>query len=275
MSIIPGKLDDEMRQEAAHLKQQSAALLLQGLPLYAGLDSIGSLAPQVTTPHLALGLKLGTGAGGAKPSAADCATRTPTTSVTVSPTNSITTSPGDSAPPSPGPGSEHESSGMSDDAQYGYFSPGRVAVQDEKDCVKVSWPVDSRKLRAKDLLVVSPTFNLFPGVPFKLMIKPRLSGNKKGQSGFATAGGRGHIQFKCEAHSSMLVSPVEFRLSIGSSRGQQRWRGPFRHNFSENPVAALPKHLEEWDLSSAVNRDQGTLTIHLEVSLPPVQVAAA
>merc|ERR1719401_1449025 len=102
------------------------------------------------------------------------------------------------------------------------------------------------------------------------MLKPRATGNKKGQSGFVTAAGRGYIQLKCEANSSsMLVSIVEFRFSIGSSRKQQRSRGPFKHNFSESPVASLPN--EEWDFRSTVNHEQGTLSIHLEVRHQPVQ----
>lgn len=138
---------------------------------------------------------------------------------------------------------------------------------DSDRCVKISWPVDSRKLRGMDKQVVSPSFELCPGMPCKLMIKPRIAAEKKRQANFKTAGGRGYCEVKCEADASVAPPKVRFHFSIGSGLQQQSARGPVVHDFANNTVGRLPSDIAEWNFSSAVDTESSTLMVCLELAV--------
>merc|ERR1719201_667354 len=63
--------------------------------------------------------------------------------------------------------------------------------------LRVCWFVDERKLGTKDKQIISPSIELFPGVWFKIMIKPRPMGERRGQFSFHKAHGKGLVELKC------------------------------------------------------------------------------
>merc|ERR1711966_302614 len=69
----------------------------------------------------------------------------------------------------------------------------RVHREDKDGHLKVHWPVDARKLRGKDKQIISPSFEIFPGCSFKLMVKPKAMGVRKGQANFHKGRGWGSI----------------------------------------------------------------------------------
>jgi len=130
----------------------------------------------------------------------------------------------------------------------------------------IHWRVHSHKLRSKDKSIVSPSFELLPGVSFKLMILALSSGERKGQGCFTKSRGFGTVSLKL---GSPLEDPtsspkIAFRLSIGSGHQRQALRGPVEHDF-DCSVCGLPKGIDEWDFRSAVDADSSTVTVSLEV----------
>lgn len=134
--------------------------------------------------------------------------------------------------------------------------------------VKVFWPVDARKIQGMDKQVVSPSFQVRPSVPFRLMIKPKIAGDKKGQANFKMASGRGYCELKCEAEAEALskMPAMSFRLSIGCGARRQAWRGPVAHDFNDNTVGRLPSGVAEWNFSSAVEKDSTAFLVCLEIT---------
>lgn len=128
--------------------------------------------------------------------------------------------------------------------------------------LSVCWPVDAHKLCGNDKQIVSPRFEIFPGVACRLMIKATEMGNKKGQSCFKKSKGRGSIEFKCEAEASADISPISFSVSIG----EQPARGPVVHDFTHGYVCGLPRNDKEFDFRSAVDRDSQLFIVKLEVA---------
>jgi len=137
---------------------------------------------------------------------------------------------------------------------------------DNENRVKIAWPVDARKLRSVDKQIVSPSFELF-GIPFKLMMKPRIAKQAKGQASFKTARGRGYIELKCEADASVVLPTVSFCTSIGDGSRWQSPRGPVVHDFTSSSVSSLPHSIAEWNFSEAVDADSMTLPVCVELTL--------
>jgi len=131
----------------------------------------------------------------------------------------------------------------------------------------IHWPVDTRKLRCKDRQIVSPSFEVFKGVGFKLMMLPKSMGERKGQACFQKARGCGTLALKLAAplEGSGLSSPrLNFRLTIGSGRQRQASRGPVEYDFGSS-LSGLPKGEDVWDFVAAADADSSTLTVSLEV----------
>jgi len=106
---------------------------------------------------------------------------------------------------------------------------------------------------------------MFTEVPFKIMISPKVTNDGKGGTSFKKSKGTGFVQLKCEADLSRIDASVKFRISIGSGETLQGARGPISHNFSQRSVCHLPPGLDEWDFSTAVDRESRTFAICLEI----------
>jgi hypothetical protein len=87
----------------------------------------------------------------------------------------------------------------------------------------VHWQGDARKLRTKDKQIVSPSFEVFPGHAFKIMLKPKEMGDKKGQANFQRARGCGRVELKC---IQSLHAPPTLRFYISIGRTESERRGP-------------------------------------------------
>jgi hypothetical protein len=126
--------------------------------------------------------------------------------------------------------------------------------------LKVHWPIDAKRLRAKDKVCISPSFELFPGCSFKLMVKPRAMGDKKGQASFHKARGWGSVELK--SMEGVAVAPtLRFLISVGGELP----RGPVEHDFHNSTVGGLAKSDEMFDFTSAVDSKSSTFVVSLEV----------
>jgi hypothetical protein len=137
--------------------------------------------------------------------------------------------------------------------------------------MQIEWPIDAKKLRSSDTLIVSPPFEVAPGMTCKLMIKPTTRGDRKGQGCFRKAKGRGCVQLKCFADTSCPdtaaapVPSVSCHLSIGSGGLCKAVRDPVTHNFADATVCSLHSEMEELDFNSVVDSDSMTCIIRLGV----------
>lgn len=136
---------------------------------------------------------------------------------------------------------------------------------------RVSWTVDSRKLKSMDREYVSPMFELdFVGfVLFRMVLRPATVHDNKGGHCFKRSKGRGSVELKCLEDVSALTNPVvAFRISVGAcgSRGFQRPRGPVIHDLRDRLICGLPAGREQWDFHRAVDKPTKTFEVCLEVS---------
>jgi hypothetical protein len=110
----------------------------------------------------------------------------------------------------------------------------------------IHWPIDAQKLRTKDRQIVSPTFEVAPGMKCRMMLKPRATGDRKGQASFQKAKGWGSIEIKLTESCPSVPEDLRCRLSVG----EQQPRGPVELNFAASSVCGLPRREEEWDLKA-------------------------
>jgi hypothetical protein len=110
----------------------------------------------------------------------------------------------------------------------------------------IRWPIDAQKLRTKDRQIVSPTFEVAPGMMCRMMLKPRATGDRKGQASFQKAKGWGSIEIKLGDSCPNAPENLRCRLSVG----EQQARGPVELNFAASSVCGLPRREEEWDLKA-------------------------
>lgn len=139
----------------------------------------------------------------------------------------------------------------------------------------IHWPVDTRKLRCKDRQIVSPSFEVFNGVGFKLMMLPKAMGDRKGQACFQKARGCGTVALKLAAplDKTEASSPkLSFRVTIGRGPQRQKPRGPVEYDFGSS-MCGLPKGEDAWDFFAAADANSSTLTVSLEV-LPGSELQA-
>jgi len=133
--------------------------------------------------------------------------------------------------------------------------------------VKVQWPVDARRLRGKDKQMISPSFEIIPGCSFKLMVKPKSVGDKKGQASFHRARGWGSVELKL-VEGTALAPTLCFRISVGGGLP----RGPVQHDFGNCTVGGLGKSEEYFDFASSVDPHSSSFVIFLETF--PCEAAA-
>jgi len=133
--------------------------------------------------------------------------------------------------------------------------------------LRVQWPVDAKKLGCRDKQIVSPPFQLTPGCVFKLMLKPKAFGEKKGQASFHKARGWGAVELKCV--DSAAPPHLRFRISVGASPP----RSVVSHDFSENTVATLNSGEETFNFRSALVGDPAVFWIFLEAQPNAMQQA--
>merc|ERR1712039_675755 len=131
--------------------------------------------------------------------------------------------------------------------------------------MRVSWPVDARKLRSSDTQVVSAAFELFTGVPFKLFVKAAAKGEKRGQAGFKAAKGRGSVELKYIGASDPSVFPLTLRMYLKSFDGKVTPEVVTTHDFSTQMIYTTSLTEASWDLNSAVHPSSQTFTVCLEV----------
>lgn len=126
--------------------------------------------------------------------------------------------------------------------------------------MQIHWPVDARKLNGKDKQIISPSFEIYPGCSLKLMLKPTAMGEKKHQSSFKKAKGRGSVDLKL-VESDGFSPTLRFCISVGGGSP----RGPVEHDFSDSAVGGLAKNDGQFDFSSAVDPTSSTFLVLLEV----------
>lgn len=136
----------------------------------------------------------------------------------------------------------------------------RIERQNAEGLMKIHWPVDAKKLKAKDRQIISPSFEILPGIAFKLMLKPKSVGDRKGQAGFQKAKGFGSVELKFIEGAASAPS-LRFRVTVG----QEAPRDPVECDFGKGTVCALHKNSEDFDFLSAVDPDSSTLLVCLEV----------
>jgi len=125
--------------------------------------------------------------------------------------------------------------------------------------LKASWPVPAKKLRGKDQQIVSPSFEITPGSSFKLMLKPKPMGDKKGQASFSKARGVGSVDLKFMAGST-LAPTLRFRVGVGEVYPC----GYIDHDFNDSAtVGSLAT--KTFDFASAVESNSSTFLVSLEV----------
>merc|ERR1712151_1323199 len=86
--------------------------------------------------------------------------------------------------------------------------------------VVVDWPVDASKFGSKLRQIISPSFEISPGVSCKLMIHSSTSSYQRGRD-FRKAEGKGTIHLKCEANAADHVPQISFTLTIGAEGSWQ------------------------------------------------------
>lgn len=162
-------------------------------------------------------------------------------------------------------------------AKQSKASARRIQIEVLDECaafgargLRVCWPVDAQRLRTNDTQCVSPSFELLPGVSFRLVLEALSVGKRKerskARSGFKSSQGRGTIQLKSEAGLSVGLPPVSFSLTIGKSRDRlQRQRGPVIRDFADGLLCGLPPNEAEWDFASAVASCSETFVVSLDI----------
>jgi len=136
----------------------------------------------------------------------------------------------------------------------------RVQLQDTDGHLKVHWPVDARKLRGKDKQIISPSFEIFPGCSFKLMVKPRAMGDKKGQASFHKGRGWGSVELKL-VEGVALAPTLRFCIAVGGTSACRM----VTHDFSSSTVCGLERGEDHFDFKSAVDRSSSTFLVAMEV----------
>jgi hypothetical protein len=146
------------------------------------------------------------------------------------------------------------------------LQPQTIAQEVGRDGrLRIKWTVDSRKLKANDKAVISPSFEIHSiAGTFRMIINPSTT-KFRGGTTFKNSNGRGNVQLKCETDSA---SSIRFRISIGDGRPGGKHvpsRGDVQHNFAHGGVCGLPKHQEEWDFNRVVDEASKTFVVCVEI----------
>jgi hypothetical protein len=124
---------------------------------------------------------------------------------------------------------------------------------------QIKWIVDSRKLKANDKAIISPSFlitDTLPNMTFRIILNA-MQLKIRGGATFKNLGGKGSVQLKCESDSNRSIY---FQVQVGEDARSEPVRGPIIHNL-ENGVCGLPKGQEEWNFNRAVDPSSKTFTV--------------
>jgi len=163
---------------------------------------------------------------------------------------------------------DNESVACSDNATRNHARQIKVeqlGTENGESRVLVDWPVDASKFGGDLRQIISPSFEISPGVACKVMIHPSFVGDRKGQAGFKRAKGKGSIHLKCVANTSTHVPQVSFSVTIGTNGSWQPKRGPVACSFSDGAVSGLLRN-EEWDFRGAVGKTAKICNVRLELA---------
>lgn len=120
------------------------------------------------------------------------------------------------------------------------------------------WVIDARKLRGSDKQIVSSCFELGSEGSFRLLIKPKVYGERKGQASFQRAKGRGSIELKCDTATGAGKLRVQIFI------GDVELSAPVTHDFGEKSTVSLITEDADFNLASAVDKESSSLIIRLE-----------
>lgn len=122
------------------------------------------------------------------------------------------------------------------------------------------WLVDARTLKSSDRQLMSQSFEIAPDACIKLMLKPKCSGNGRGQASFRQSRGEGSVEVTFMG--SLTTAPmIRFAISVGDNEE----RGPVDHDFTKSRVCTLPKDMQQWDFHAAVNRNLQSFLVTLKL----------
>lgn len=141
--------------------------------------------------------------------------------------------------------------------------PGARDLRVEKagdGSLKCHWPVDAKKLNGKDSHVLSPSFDIFPGSSFKMMLRPNAENFKR-------AKGCGSVELKL-IDGTPDIALLNFRISVGEHSSPEL----VAHDFSKNNIAGSSSSAKHFDFKSAVDTASSTLLVTLEVITDPSQL---
>lgn len=152
----------------------------------------------------------------------------------------------------------------------------KTVLDAEGGTLRVVWTVDARKLKVKDKVVVSPSFDLqelsLLGT-FRMMMYPTQVSERKGGASFRKAKGKGSVHVKCESSlGEVHDKALALRISVHSPQqeddnAQQDAppRGLVSHNFADSGICSLPKDQAEWDFGKATDEETQTFVVSLDV----------
>merc|ERR1712151_454139 len=141
---------------------------------------------------------------------------------------------------------------------------------------RTQWTVDARKLKVKDKVAVSPSFQLGTKVPgtFRMMLYPTAVSERKGGASFKKAKGKGSVHVKCESplgevyDGNVTLTMLVCGSQDDASQQEENARGLFKHNFADNGICSLPKEQEEWDFGKATDEETQNFVVLLDILEP-------
>jgi hypothetical protein len=133
----------------------------------------------------------------------------------------------------------------------------RSEISETDGSLRITWPVDARKLTTKDQQIISPSFEIVPECSFRLMLKPTAMGDKKGQACFKKARGCGSVDLKL-AECRGSAPTLSYSISIGDSSAF----GPIQHDFKDS---CLSRNDQTIDFTKAVDPATSTFFVTLVV----------
>jgi len=126
---------------------------------------------------------------------------------------------------------------------------------------RVTWVVEAKKLSTKDQQIISPMFEISKA-SFRIMLKPKSMGAKKGQTTFKKAGGKGSVALKL-VESMEPVPRWHACAAVGACKNAKIPRGHVEHNFTEGSLCSLG---DDWDFGGAVDSQTSTFVVSIDIS---------
>jgi len=141
---------------------------------------------------------------------------------------------------------------MSREVQFEGLSDGRI---------RVTWVVEAKKLSTKDQQIMSPRFEISQAI-FRIMLKPKSMGAKKGQTTFKKSSGKGSVTLKL-VESAEPLPQLRAHATVGTNTRAKKSEGGSEHNFGQGSLYYLG---DDWDFCSAVDSQTSTFAVSIDVS---------